>query len=384
MSISPQMNRDAGDAVPPAGGLVDGQSLSVARQGPDDFTPRLGRVQTSAENAAALVKILGPTVERDGAFSRALRKEAARAFDVFVAPEIAKHWPALQLPGSRVGAKLRIAVENVYACGPYTALLLAPGRPRVVDMFVRTVQRLSLAPQRFIALLDIVLTPLCAVTLRTQRRRIALAAAFIALADETLDAHMHDVPMLSRARAFTELLAGNATPTNPAQALLAAIVAAMRAGVHGRDRDEIEACFTMCARWADAEVKNLEGEVDPSGWCWRWDGILAGVDGMCWAARGFVGDRERAWMYGVSELVQSLDDLIDIDADKRDGLVTPAMTGKVTVATVAEKLAETEQLVQEVARAGGFHDERYVSLAVRAYRYQLCDLVRLMLNGAAA
>jgi hypothetical protein len=332
--------------------------------------------------ARPVTDLLGPKVHADGALSRALRKEAARAFDKHIGPLIDAHWPALR--GERFYAKFRIAVENVYGAGPYTVLMLSPRRPAIITALLRGAQMANLDPMKFVGIVERALPFVCSTFLPTERRRISLAAAFIAIADEALDEHLHHVEPKDRGRHFAGILEGTIEPVRPALALLRAITVGLREGLRDDERRELDAALAMCVKWAEAEAKNLAGEPDPSGWCWRLDGILGGIDGLSWSVRRFITDADKQWMYGVSELVQALDDLLDLEKDRAAGLVTPAMTGKFTLASVEKKLRETEAQVRDIARAGGLTDPRYVEMAVKAYRYQIRDVVDLMLDGVAA
>jgi hypothetical protein len=72
-----------------------------------------------------------------------------------------------------------------------------------------------------------------------------------------------------------------------------------------------------------------------------------------------------------------------VDTDRAKGLTTPAHTGRWNAATLRDAYAHATELARAVARESGL-SERYVEMAVRAFRFQVRDLADKMLSGVAA
>jgi hypothetical protein len=328
-----------------------------------------------------VLSVVGEKHPEDGLFAHALRREAALAFDEHVLPLINNTWP--EVKSQRFYRKMRIAVEDVYAAGPYCALLLSPRAPMAVRLFMRAAEMLKLSPRQFAGAVQGLVPQLARWTFARTRRRIVLVAAHIVVADEVLDGHFSDIAPALRGAAFRGLMEGQRQPVSPAQHLVAAIIAGLREGLNTTERDELERGVEQCCLWAEAEANNLARIADPNGLGWRRDGILGGPMGASWAVRDYIGAHSHEWMLAVSELVQMLDDLLDAHTDRTNGLTTPVHTGQWNGDTLRDSYQRALALIELVAAESGMGPQ-YIDMTVRAFRFQMRDLVDKMIDGVAA
>lgn len=381
--------------TPAAGGssLVDddGTAAGRSRNGSNEgnghgATPQRVPPEAEAElrgtaRADAVRSIIGHPDPRSAGLPMALRRETRRYWRRYVEPLISRHWPEVrETPFYR---KFQIGAQNVYAPAPYTVVVVSPHRPLVLRVFNRVCSALRL-PRGFIVFGMKLMLPVFAwLLLRRENHRIVRMAAFIALVDEAFDNHMDDIAPAERGALLRKVLRGEAPPPNKPFALVRALRVALEEGASDDEKQELERAMEGCVAWGEAEVRNMLGEPDPDGLCHRKVGILTGIDGLAWTVRRHVGAREHGWMYDVSEFIQMLDDWVDLEKDAREGLTTPAHTGVWTLESIQRAFDHTSDTVADIVRDNGERYEPYVALARDSYRYQVADLLGLMLKGVA-
>lgn len=377
--------REASEALAPSGESRSDTEAPVeraSRNGRDmsapavhaDFPARLSR-------AEAVREVIGLPDPRYAGLPMALRRETRRYWHRYVEPLISENWPEVR--STRFYKKFQVGAQNVYAPAPYTVVVVSAKRPLVLRAFNRLCAWLRL-PRPVISLgLKLMLPFFAWLLLRRENARIVRMAAFIALVDEAFDHHMEGIPPAERGELLRRVLRGEAPPPNKPFALVRALRVALEEGATDEEKRELERAMDGCVAWAEAEVRNLLGEPDPEGLCHRKVGILTGIDGLAWTVRRHVGVREHQWMYDVSEFIQMLDDWVDFEKDTEIGFTTPVHTGVWTLEQIAASYAQTSDTVAAIVRDNGERYEPYVALARESYRYQVADLLRLMLDGVA-
>lgn len=343
--------------------------------------PEPGGDLVGEARADAIRALIGAPNPHYAGLPMALRKETRRYWRRYVEPLISAHWPEVR--ATPFYKKFQIGAQNVYAPAPYTVVVVSTRRPLVLRVFNRLCSSLRL-PRGFISFGMKLMLPVFAwLLLRRENPRIVRMAAFIALVDEAFDNHMNDIPPAERGALLRKVLRGDAPPPNKPFALVRALRVALEEGASDEEKQELERAMEGCVAWGEAEVRNMLGEPDPEGLCHRKVGILTGIDGLAWTVRRHVGPREHRWMYDVSEFIQMLDDWVDLEKDAREGLTTPAHTGVWTLTSVRAAFAHTSDTVAAIVRDNGERYEPYVELARESYRYQVADLLGLMLRGVA-
>jgi hypothetical protein len=332
-------------------------------------------------NRADALSLLGAPRPEDGVLPRALRRETERYFRRHVEPLIERTWPDVR--ETAFYRKLLIGAQQVYAPAPYTVVVVCARRPLVLRFFNRLCS-LVRAPRALVELGMRFMLPLFVwLLLRRENRRIALMAAFIAVADEAFDHHLAHVDLEERPAVLQAVIERTHVPTEGAFALLGALVTALNEGCDDDERAELAHVLQGCVRWGEAEAARAKGEVDPYGVAHRTVGILTGIDGLAWTVRRHITERERAWMYLVSEFIQVLDDFVDVEKDALEGVRTPAATGVWNKDTVAELWAKSTALVGDIVVDNGERYPPYVELARASYRFQVQELLANMLCGVA-
>lgn len=331
--------------------------------------------------ADAVRAIIGHPDPRFAGLPVALRKETRRYWRSYVEPLISEHWPEVrQTPFYR---KFQIGAQNVYAPAPYTVVVVSQRRPLVLRAFNRVCRALR-APPTIISFGMKVMLPLFAwLLLRRENHRIVSMAAFIALVDEAFDNHLNDVAPEARGDLLRKILSGEVAPPNAPFALVRALRVSLERGCTDDEKSELERAMEGCVAWGEAEVRNMLGHLDPDGLCHRKVGILTGIDGLAWTVRRHICEQERRWMYDVSEFIQMMDDWVDVEKDAREGLTTPAHTGVWTLETIQAAFEHTSDSVAAIVERNGESYRPYQELARESYRYQVADLLGLMLNGVA-
>jgi hypothetical protein len=353
-------------------------SEAVAKSAPEDGA--LVPIVPPDTGPRALAIIGEPTREHAG-LPAALRRETAHHWRRTVEPLIEAHWPEVrQTPFYR---KFQIGAQQVYAPAPYTVVVVCRRRPRLMRWLDRAAAWLRLGGPGLTRSMGWLLPLYTRLRLRRENRRIALMAAFIALADEVFDHHLEHVPVDERAAFWRGLLEGTRAPDGPALSLLRALVDGCYDGCDEAERAELEKAFEGCARWGEAEVARTRGDVDPTGLAHRTTGILTGIDGLAWTVRRHISDDERAWMYAVSEFIQVLDDWVDAAKDARERCYTPVHSGTWTDQTVRDQWDATRRQIGEVVAQNGVRHPPLVQLARDAYTWQVQDLLGHMLSGVA-
>lgn len=331
--------------------------------------------------AKAVRDIIGEPDPRFAGLPVALRNETRRYWRRHVEPLISEHWPAVrETPFYR---KLQIGAQNVYAPAPYTIVVVSKQRPLVLRAFNRVCSALRVPRALIVVGMKLMLPVFAWLLLQRENRRIVQMAAFIALVDEAFDGHLDDVPAEERGELLRKILNGAVPPPTPSFALVRALRDALEEGCSDEEKRELARAMDGCVAWGEAEVKNMLGHPDPDGLCHRKVGILTGIDGLAWTVRRHVSAAEHQWMYDVSEFIQMLDDWVDVEKDAREGLTTPAHTGVWTLESVRAAYEKTSDSVARIVEDNGEDYAPYVELARESYRYQVADLLGMMLNGIA-
>ncbi|MBU0471637.1 MAG: hypothetical protein KKF65_03365 [Nanoarchaeota archaeon] len=95
--------------------------------------------------------------------------------------------------------------------------------------------------------------------------------------------------------------------------------------------------------WAEMEERNMNGEEDSEGICFRSGGCEVATDLLNWAIKG--DEKNRKLILEVAFLTQMIDDVIDKKEDAHLGIKTPAIIGKWTEKTVVERFTTLKKLV---------------------------------------
>jgi hypothetical protein len=285
------------------------------------------------------------------------------------------HWPAVE--ATPFYEKLRIGACDLYASGPYTALLCAPRRPALLRAVTDLGNAIPL-PLPALALLGRgAMTLLGRFAFADQHRRIALVAAFIVVVDHALDHTMPDPPA-ARGPRLEAVIAGRVAPDSPELSLVRALAVAMAADLDVGDRAAFDAAMARVTAWIRAEVKAMQGEVDPKGLGHRLAGVEGTIDGLLFPVVRYAGEGARTWMYDVSMFVQLMDDWIDLDADARSDRPTPMVTGAWTFADVETSWGRTLVGIEDLARAAGMGSPRYLRFVREAYALMMVDVMEAM------
>ncbi len=331
--------------------------------------------------ADAVRAIIGHPDARFAGLPVALRGETRRYWKRYVEPLISEHWPEVR--GTPFYRKFQIGAQNVYAPAPYTVVVVSKQRPRVLRAFNALCRALRVPNGVIVAGMRFMLPLFAWLLLGRENRRIVQMAAFIALVDEAFDNHLDGVAPAARGELLRRILRGDAPPPNAPFALVRALRVALEEGCSDEEKQELARAMEGCVAWGEAEVRNMLGHEDPDGLCHRKVGILTGIDGLAWTVRRHMGAEEHQWMYEVSEFIQMLDDWVDLEKDAREGLTTPAHTGAWTLETIRAAFEQTSDTVARIVEENGESYPRYQALARESYRYQVADLLSLMLNGVA-
>jgi hypothetical protein len=333
-----------------------------------DLPPRAARID-------ALRALLGTPDPSVRPLAQGIRATAHAHFDRHVLPLVRAHWPAVE--GTAFFDKLRIGACDLYASGPYTALLCAPRRPLRVRLVTDLGNALPLSPALLAQLGRVAMLLLGRFALADQHRRIALVAAFIVVVDHALDHVMPDAPELRGPR-LEAVLDGRASPDHPALALARALAVAMSDGLDAADRGAFEAAMARVTEWIRAEVRAMRHEPDPTGLGHRRAGVEGTIDGLLFPVVRWAGEGARAWMYDVSMFVQLMDDWMDAEADARSDRPTPVVTGAWTFDDVAAAWHRSVTGLEGLVRAAGLTSPRYVAFVRAGYVLMMHDVMEAM------
>lgn len=333
-----------------------------------DLPPRAARID-------ALRALLGTPDPSVRPLAQGIRATAHTHFDRHVLPLVRAHWPAVE--GTAFFDKLRIGACDLYASGPYTALLCAPRRPLRVRLVTDLGNALPLPPAQLAQLGRVAMLLLGRFALADQHRRIALVAAFIVVVDHALDHVMPDAPD-SRGPRLEAVLDGRAPADHPALALARALAVAMSDGLDAADRGAFEAAMARVTEWIRAEVRAMRHEPDPSGLGHRRAGVEGTIDGLLFPVVRWAGEGARAWMYDVSMFVQLMDDWMDAEADARSDRPTPVVTGAWTFDNVADAWRRSVTGLDGLVRTAGLTSPRYVAFVRAGYVLMMHDVMEAM------
>lgn len=335
---------------------------------PAGLPPRANRV-------AAVRTLLGAPNRAVAPLAKGIRAAAHRHFDAHVVPLIEAHWPSLQRDPFR--HKLRIGACDLYASGPYTALLCAPRRPPLVRV-VTDVGAVAPIPAWALAELGRGAMELFGrFAYPREQRRIVLIASFIAVVDHVFD-HCMDDPAALRGPRLEAVIDGRVAPDGPELALVRALAVAMAFELADDERAAFEAAMVRMKDWIRAEVKAMRGEPDPRGLGHRLAGVEGTIDGLLFPVVRYAGEGARAWMYDVSMFVQILDDWFDVELDLASNRSTPAVAGDWTYADVESSWRRTLAGIEALVRAAGLGSPRYVRFVRDAYVLMMHEVMEAM------
>jgi hypothetical protein len=328
-----------------------------------------------ADRVAAVRALMGTPDRSVGQLAKGIRAAAHRHFDLHVVPLAHEHWPALErLPFRH---KLRIGACDLYASGPYTALLCAPRRPMLVRLVTDAGDRLPL-PFPVLALLGRGAMELFArFAFPHEQRRIVLISAFIAVVDHCFD-HCMDDPPEARGPRLEAVIDGRSPATGPELALVRALAVAMAEQLGDDERAAFEAAMVRVKEWIRAEVRAMRGEPDPRGLGHRLAGVEGTIDGLLFPVVRYAGEGARAWMYDVSLFVQVMDDWFDVELDAATNRSTPCVTGDWTFADVERTWGRTLTGIEALVGAAGFSSPRYARFVRAAYQLMMHEVMEAM------
>lgn len=330
------------------------------------------------QRVTALRALMGEPDRSVGHLAVGIRSTARRHFDRHVVPLVRASWPALlTMTPHTFYDKLRIGACELYASAPYTALFCAPRRPLLVRAVTGAGNVLPL-PFPVLALLGRgAMELLGRFAYAREHRRIILIAAFIVVADHVFD-HCMDDPPSERGRRLWGVIDGSRPATTPETSLLRALAVAMADRLGADERAAFDAAMLRVKEWIQAEVRAMQGEVDPRGVGHRRAGVEGTIDGLLFPVVRYAGEGARAWMYDVSMFVQIMDDWLDYEMDAASSRSTPIITGDWTFADLEAAWWKTVAGIEALVRAGGLSSPRYVRFVREAYVLMMHEVMEAM------
>jgi hypothetical protein len=372
----------------PAAGTARTAAHAPGVRSPGDAGPATAAPHPGPdERRRAVDAVLGDDAvdERLLTFRRVLAAQVDRLFVQQVLPVVRPVWP--DVDRAPFVAKWRNGFD-VYCSLALSCLVVSRRRPALVTTLAALARAARVGEDAIVSVGQATLPALFRWGARRAVGRAALASAWIMVLDEALDDGLADVPLRDRAGAIRALLLG-ATPTGGDAArhrgsveveAAAAIGRALRATLRGAD-DAARFADVVAAigAWADGEVANLGGDVDPAGLCHRGVGVTASMDLLAWAlGDACVGDVEREFLYCVASFGQMVDDWLDIDKDAAQGRMTPAVAGRWTPATMAATLQRGEALLGRLLDDVGETEGPWRGVMLRTFRGQLQHTARCL------
>lgn len=306
-----------------------------------------------------------------------LQREVDLVSERVVIPLVRAAWPDIDASGFM--PKLRTCV-GIYTHLGLSCVACSGTRPWPFAVLSRASRTLGLSKSTLASVVHVALPLAFRLIERKRAERLALASALIIVFDEALDSP--DTPAPVRSAKVMAILEGNGTPNTPCLRALDAVWQEMRARLDGeQDARALRELFDLYRKWAEAEHRNVNGEPDPTGWCHRREAIIASMQSLAWAIAPYANDAARlAWLVHVAECGQMIDDLLDIEKDRREGRITPAQTGMWTIDTIRASFTEIERaFIRTLAEAGDTHGA-YVDLCLMVGRAQMYRVTRILID----
>lgn len=312
----------------------------------------------------------------DFKFNEIIEHEALLARDRVVMPAIRKAWPSVDSDPFR--KKLDACVMPYTNCA-LSCIMLSQKRPRSVRMASGLARFFGMSSGSMARSLAPFAPVLFRFLEKERVERAVLGATLIIVFDEALDDGMAEYPIRDRASVLCDVVRGTREPTSERMKATAEIAREMRARLKDDgDRQHFEHVVELFQLWAEAEVKNLMGEPDPSGFCHRREAMLASMEVLGWGVRPYVGDAELHWMIGLAECGQMIDDLLDMEKDAKQGRITPAREGRWNFQTIQAAFAEGEAQLEKLLRDSGEPDGPYLQMCLETFRGEAKESVRVL------
>ena len=341
------------------------------------LSPSTGALPNRKERVRALRALMGTPDRHVVQMTLGIRNTAHRHFDAEVVPLLERHWPAAL--GTSFFAKLRIGACDLYASAPYTAMFCAPRRPalvRVVTLLGNAVRLPSFAlPLLGRATMEL----LGRYAYREEHRRIILVAAFVVVVDHVFDHCMQEAARL-RGETLLAVIDGTQAPTSAELSLVRALVQAMGQQLAPEDQTCFDSAMMGVRSWIHAEVRAMEGLVDPLGLGHRLAGVEGTIDGLLFPVARFGCVSARSWMVQVSMFVQIMDDWLDLEADARSDRPTPVTQGVWGYADLARSWQQTLDGLETLVCEADLSAPHYVSFVRASYVCMMHDVMEAMVE----
>jgi hypothetical protein len=320
---------------------------------------------------------MGTPDRRVAQMALGIRNTAHRHFEAEVVPLVEQHWPATI--GSTFYAKLRIGACDLYASAPYTAMFCAPERPALVRAVTLLGNAVRLPPFALPLLGRLTMELLGRYAYRDEHRRIILVAAFVVVVDHVFD-HCMKQPGPLRAEVLIAVIDGTRAPESDELRLVRALVLAMGRGLGPADQACFDAAMSGVRSWIHAEVRAMEGQVDPLGLGHRLAGVEGTIDGLLFPVARFGCVGARSWMVQVSMFVQIMDDWLDLESDARSDRPTPVTEGAWGYRDLARAWQQTLDGLESLVREADLSAPHYVAFVRSSYVCMMHDVMEAMVE----
>ena len=165
--------------------------------------------------------------------------------------------------------------------------------------------------------------------LLNRRKKIIFVGAFLTLVDELVD----NIFTHNKKEQLKDVIFGN-SPVEGKLKLVRYI---------SQELIKMGADLRPMLEWAEAEEKNGNGIKDPEGLCFRKFGILYANQLLVWTING--NSREKDMLGKAAFLLQMIDDVIDIEEDKKNHINTPAIEGTWNAKTIKKQFIDMRETI---------------------------------------